>query len=111
MINAALAMSELAHVALFGAVTIMRTQPGAEPVRGLAVPVSQMSQVQGYVYANGGYSTQNCRQSGKPIKDLGASRAGSSEGDPAPGGACVAGDPQVAVGAEGYALRVRFEPD
>src|ERR1700691_5606274 len=33
------------------------------------------------------------------------------DGDPAPAGASVAGYPQIAVGAEGYALRVRFEPD
>src|SRR5580658_796521 len=34
-----------------------------------------------------------------------------SDVDPAPAGASVAGYPQMAVGAEGHALRVRFEPD
>src|SRR5271168_935564 len=33
------------------------------------------------------------------------------DGDPAPAGASVAGYPQIAVGAEGHALCVRFEPD
>lgn len=34
-----------------------------------------------------------------------------SDGDPAPAGASVTGYPQMAVGAEGYALGVRFEAD